>query len=364
MDFTQITRFPMSNMNKQRRMVLLVEGADSPVRAKTAINLLRYCPEEVVAVLDPPHAGQSTLQVLGIESGCPIIAELSQAEVAGANSVVVGVAPSGGGLPEVMRPAIKEALEKGWTVYSGMHQFLAEDPEFGELAKKSGSDIVDVRRNSHRTVSSGNQLPEDQLRILTVGQDCSVGKMVVSLEIARALELKHGKDARFLATGQTGILIAGDGIPMDAVVGDFLNGAAESLVLKYRSNRILMIEGQGALFHPRYSPVTLGLMHGSQPQALIYCMEAGRDCYGGMSVALPSMEAQIQAYELITRPTRHTPVIGIAVNTRRLTEEKDAREFIESIQSRMNLPVTDVIRFGTEPLVEAILTQERQTLEG
>lgn len=364
MDFTQISRFPVNNMNKQRRMVLLVEGADSPVRAKTAINLLRYCPEEVVAVLDPPHAGQSTLQVLGIESGCPIIAELSQTEGAGANSVVVGVAPSGGGLPEVMRPAIREALEKGWTVYSGMHQFLAEDPEFGELARRSGSVIVDIRRNTHRKVSSGNQLLNDQLRVLTVGQDCSVGKMVVSLELARALETKHGKDASFLATGQTGILIAGDGIPMDAVVGDFLNGAAESLVLRYQHSRILMIEGQGALFHPRYSPVTLGLMHGSQPQALIYCMEAGRDCYGGMQVALPSIESQIQAYELMARPTQHTPVIGIAVNTRRLKEESEAVEFIESMRARMNLPVTDVIRFGTEPLLKAILQMERQWLEG
>ncbi len=336
-------------------MVLLVEGADSPQRAKTAINLIRYCPDEVVAVLDPPNQGLTTLETLGIESRFPIISNLSESE--GADSVVVGVAPSGGLVPETMRPAIREAILKGWTVYSGMHQFLSDDTEFAALVASNPGKIIDLRKNTHRTVATGEALSEDQLRILTVGQDCSVGKMVVSLEVARELQ-RRGSDAAFLATGQTGILIAGDGIPMDAVVGDFLNGAAEALARRYSDNSILMVEGQGSIFHPRYSPVTLGLMHGVQPHGLIYCMEAGREFFGGMDVRIPEIGLQIDTYETLTRPGKHTPVIGVAINTRKL-DEQAAREVVRELEQQLKLPVTDVIRFGTEPLLKAVSSMKR-----
>ncbi len=340
-------------------MVLLVEGADNPTRAKTAINLLRYCPEEVVAVLDPPNAGRSTGSVLRVESDRPVISSLDQA--VGATSVVVGLAPAGGGLPRALRAPVEEALRLGWTVYSGMHEFLSEDSFLYELALKSGGEIVDLRKNHERSVASDNDFRSDQLRVLTVGQDCSVGKMVVSLELARALSSqpnpkqgREGLKAAFAATGQTGMLIAGEGVPMDAVVGDFLNGAAENLVRRYESSDIVMIEGQGSVFHPRYSPVTLGLLHGSRPDALIYCLEAGRVLFGGMKTPLPSTEMMIRAYESFAMPGKKTPVIGIAVNTRNLDAAAAEKE-IADLEALTGLPVTDVIRYGTSKLIPPIL---------
>lgn len=344
-----------------RKMVLLVEGADNPTRAKTAINLLRYCPEEVVAVLDPPNAGRSTGSVLRVESDRPVISSLDQA--VGATSVVVGLAPAGGGLPRALRAPVEEALRLGWTVYSGMHEFLSEDSFLYELALKSGGEIVDLRKNHERSVASDKDLRSDQLRVLTVGQDCSVGKMVVSLELARALSSQpnpkqqqagESLKAAFAATGQTGMLIAGEGVPMDAVVGDFLNGAAENLVRRYEGSDIVMIEGQGSVFHPRYSPVTLGLLHGSRPDALIYCLEAGRVLFGGMKTPLPSTEMMIRAYESFAMPGKKTPVIGIAVNTRNLDAPAAEKE-IADLEELTGLPVTDVIRYGTEKLIPPIL---------
>ena len=337
-----------------RKMVLLVEGADNPTRAKTAINLLRYCPNEVVAVLDPPNAGRSTSTVLGVESDRPVISTLGQA--VGATSVVVGLAPAGGGLPQALREPVEEALGMGWTVYSGMHEFLSADAYLYELALKSGGEIVDLRKNQERTVASDKILRSDQLRVLTVGQDCSVGKMVVSLELARSLSshLSEGFKAAFAATGQTGMLIARQGVPMDAVAGDFLNGAAEYLVRRYDDSDIVMIEGQGSIFHPRYSPVTLGLLHGSRPDALIYCLEAGRVLFGGMKIPLPSTDTMIRAYESFAMPGQKTPVIGIAVNTRNLDEGAAEKE-ISDLEAQTGLPVTDVVRYGTEKLIQPIL---------
>lgn len=238
-------------------------------------------------------------------------------------------------------------------VVSGMHDFLEDDVEFKARAAASGAVITDVRRNDERDVSSGRSLGDDFLRIHTVGQDCSVGKMVVTIELDNAFR-KKGYNSKFLATGQTGIMIAGDGVPIDCVVADFVSGAAEKLVLKNKAHDVLFIEGQGSLAHPMYSSVTLGLLHGSQPQGLILCYEVERGTLGdGGERTLTSLKELKTAYETVGRLVHPTEVIGVAMNGRRITSEAAEREKVR-VQEEVGLPVCDVLRDGPDVLVEAI----------
>ncbi len=240
---------------------------------------MRYCTEEVVAVLDSNHAGKMASQILGAGENIPVIASLDDAPAA--DTLLIGTAPTGGRIPVARRAIVAQAIERGMDIVSGLHDFLADDPGFAAAAERHGVDIMDVRRNDEQDVAKGQPLGDDYLRVQTVGNDCSVGKMVVAIELTKSLTAQ-GHDARFLATGQTGMMIAGDGIPIDRVVADFVSGAAERLVLCNKAHDILLIEGQGSLAHPMYSTVTLGLLHGCQPQGLILCYEVGRETMGGV----------------------------------------------------------------------------------
>lgn len=339
-------------MTADRKMVILTEGHSNPVTAKTGASVIRYCESEVLAVLDAENAGRKAIEVLGAGEHIPVVGSL--AEVPNAKTLLIGTAPTGGRLPERWRAAIGEALTKGLDVVSGLHDFIGDDAEFTELAQKSGATITDVRRNSETGVSIGQPLGNDNLRIHTVGHDCSIGKMVVTLELERALKAA-GHDAKFLATGQTGIMVSGEGIPIDTVVADFVAGAAERLVLSNKQHDILLVEGQGSLAHPMYSAVTLGLLHGSQPQGLILCFEAGREECGGIpGRKLHSLATLRNAYETIGRVVHPTVVIGIAMNGRLLTPDQ-AEDMKALIKAEMGLPICDVFRDGAEPLVQAVL---------
>jgi len=238
-----------------RRLIILTDGYYDSHTAKTAINVLRYKPEEVVAVLDRRRSGRTSQELLGVGGAIPVVGSLDDAPQA--NTLLIGIAPPGGKIPPPWRPIVLEAIALRLDVVSGLHDFLGDDAEFAEAARRSGSRLWDVRRNEERDVPQCEGIREGCLRIHTVANDCSVGKMVASLEVARGLS-RQGIDAKFVATGQTGILIEGDGCPIDRVIGDFVNGAAEKLVLAHQHHEVIVIEGQGSLFHPRYSGVTLG----------------------------------------------------------------------------------------------------------
>lgn len=332
-------------------MVLLTWGHSNPRTAKTATGLLRFCPDECAAVFDPDNPGGSCQELLGVGGETPIIATLDQ--VPHADTLVMGIAPPGGKIPETWRAVILEAIGRGMHVLSGLHDFLSEDPEFQAAANAHGVTITDVRKNSFKSIATRPGFNPDCLRIHTVGHDCGVGKMLVSLVAARGLQAR-GRDAHFVATGQTGIMVSGAGLPIDCVVADFINGAAEQLVLESEHHEILLVEGQGSLVHPAYSAVTLGLLHGCQPQALIFVFEAGREVVGGMEhIDLPGLAAQRKLFETMGSIYQPCQTIALAMNGKRLSDT-EAVDVARTVSAELDLPVVDVVRDGPDVLLDTI----------
>ena len=330
-------------MSSPRRMVVITDGYNDANNAKTAICLLRYRPEEVVSVLDRQSAGKTCREVFNVGGAIPCIGSLADAPQA--NTLLVGIAPPGGRIPQHWRPIVLEAIARRMTVVSGLHEFLRDDADFRRAADEHGTRLVDLRDNDEREVANRVGIREDCLRIHTIANDCSCGKMVTSVEIARGLN-RAGVDAAFVATGQTGILVAGAGSPIDHVISDFVSGAAEKLVLANQHHEVMVVEGQGSLFHPRYSSVTLGLLHGLMPHGLILCYEMGRQNFFGMEdVALPSLEKVVEFYETAANIMHPCRVIGVAVNGRRFADDAVAAE-CDRVGSRLGLPACDVIRHG------------------
>ena len=340
-----------------RKIIILTEGYTDPLMAKTAISLIRYRPGEVVAVLDKHSAGRCCQDMLGEGGDLPIVASLTEAP--SADTLLLGIAPPGGRLPGEWRPIILEAIARGMNVVSGMHDFLCNDEEFVRAAQKSGSRLIDVRRNDEHEVATGRGLREGCLRIHTVGNTSSCGKMVAAVELTNGLK-QQDIDAKFVATGQSGIMIEGDGCPIDCVVGDFLAGAAERLVLANQDHEVIVVEGQGSLVHPRYSGVTLGLLHGLRPDGLILCYQMGRETVFGMDdCKIPSLEKVLVFNETAANFMHPSKIIGIAVNGRNFSDEQVVEE-CQQVAARLGLPACDVIRHGPEKLVEATLDLKRR----
>lgn len=339
-------------MAKTRRMAIITDGFNDAHTAKTAICLLRYRPEEVVAVLDRSSAGKACREVFGVGGNIPCVGTLDEAPEA--NALVIGIAPPGGKIPSQWRPVILEAIARRMTVISGMHEFLRDDEEFRRAAEQHGAALVDLRNNNEHDVADRVGLRAGCLRIHTIANDCSCGKMVAAYEVARGLN-RSGVDAAFVATGQTGILIAGEGCPVDRVIADFVSGAAEKLVLANQRHEVIVVEGQGSLFHPRYSGVTLGLLHGLMPDGLILCYAMGRQCVVGMEpLPLPPLEKVVEFYESAANLMHPCRVIGVAVNGLNFSDDEVAAE-CEQVGRRLGLPACDVLRHGPEKLVEAVV---------
>ncbi len=340
-----------------RRMVLLTEGYSEPIAAKTASCLLRYCTDQVVAMFDSTQVGKTAQDLLGVGGAIPVIGKLEEAPTA--NELVIGIAPPGGRAPAAWKPVLLAAIERGMKITSGLHDFLGDDPELAAAAAKRGVQIVDVRKNDERDVATRQGLHDKCLRLLTIGQDCSVGKMVAALELANALK-KHGVDAKFVATGQTGIMIEGDGCPIDRVISDFVNGAVEKQVLANQHRQVLVVEGQATISHPRYSAVSAGLLHGCVPHGMVLVYEAGRTHYSGMPhMPLPPLKRVIQAYEDLALFGQPAKVIAVAINSRRLNEaEADAER--NRVRDELGLPAADPIRHGSDELVAAIEKLRKQ----
>jgi uncharacterized NAD-dependent epimerase/dehydratase family protein len=335
-----------------RRLVLLTDGYRDAHTAKTAVNLLRYKPEEVVAALDRDGAGKTCQEWFGLGGAIPVVGSLADAP--GANTLLIGIAPPGGKIPPPWRPILLEAVARGLDLVSGLHDFLEDDAELAAAARQRGVRLVDVRKNDEHDVAQRQGIREGCLRIHTVANDCSVGKMVAALEVAIGLRAR-GVDSKFVATGQTGILVEGDGCPVDRVISDFVNGAAEKLVLANQHHEVLLIEGQGSLFHPRYSCVTLGLLHGSMPDGLIVVYQMGRKAIGGMEwIPLASFDEVRTFYEAAASIMHPCRVIGIAINGHGFSDAEVAAER-DRVRRETGLPACDVLRHGPDELVEAVL---------
>lgn len=334
-----------------RRMVILTEGHSNPHTAKTACSVMRYRPQEVVAVFDSQSLGKSIQELLGVPIDVPFIASLADAD--DANTLLIGIAPPGGRIPDAWRSVVLEAIRRGMDIVSGLHDFLCDDEEFAAAANEYGVQLVDVRKNNETTIARRVGIREDCYRLHTVGHDCSVGKMVTSIEITEGLK-RRNVDAKFIATGQTGIMVSGEGCPVDRVIADFVSGATERLLLDSQHHDVLVFEGQGSLVHPSYSAVTLGILHGCMPHALIMCYEVGREVITGVEhVKIPPLDQIRDLYLTMSNIFERTEFVGVSMNGRRVSAE-EAEEEKKRVRELLGLPVCDVFRDGPDELVEAV----------
>jgi len=335
----------------QTRYLVLAEGrSGDPHHGKTARGVIRYAPEKVVAVLDSQRAGESF-------EGFPIVGSVEEATPLEPTTALVGVATSGGRFPPEWRELLKSCLAAGLDIENGLHERVSEDPELIELAQASGARLIDLRKPpDDLNVPTGANLEVPARIVLTVGSDCAIGKMTVALELDRETK-RRGIASEFVPTGQTGIAIAGWGIAVDAVVADFIAGAAERLVVEgaERGGELLWIEGQGSLTHPHYSGVTLGLFHGSAPHSLVLCHVPGQEYVNDdPRFPMPALSALVELHERTALIARPAPVAAIALNTRGM-EEEAARRSVAEAEAETGLVADDPVRFGAAKLVDAVL---------
>ena len=337
--------------SESERLLILAEGfSGDPHYGKTARGVLAYGERPVVALVDSTRAGES-------QGGVPIVGTVAEALRLEPTTALVGVATAGGRFPPAWRELLKDAIRAGLHVENGLHQFLADDPELSGLAAEHGVELRDLRRPPEGlNVTTGANLETGAKHVLTVGSDCAIGKMTVSLELDRAARAR-GIASRFVPTGQTGIAIAGWGIGVDAVVADFIAGAAEQLVVegRARGGDLLFVEGQGSLSHPAYSGVTLGLMHGSAPHGYVLCHQAGAtEVVGFPGHPLLPLPELVELHERISLPARPARVAGVALNTRDLSDDA-ARAAIARAEVETGLVADDPVRFGADRLLDAVL---------
>jgi uncharacterized NAD-dependent epimerase/dehydratase family protein len=315
-------------------------------------GIIRYGPDPVVAILDAARVGKEY-------EGIPIVGTVDDALRYEPSVAVVGVAPTGGRFPPAWRDLLKSCIAKGLDVESGLHEFISDDPELSELAARHGVALRDLRKPpAGLSVPTGANLEVDADIVLTVGSDCAIGKKTVAVELDLEAR-RRGIESVFVPTGQTGIAIAGWGIAVDAVVADFLAGAAEQLVVDgaRRGGKLLFVEGQGSLVHPLYSGVTLGLVHGSVPHLFVLCHVPGStEIEGSPGHPIPPLADLIDLHERIALPRRPAKVACIALNTARL-EETAAQDAISAAQADTGLPADDPVRFGPAKVLDALLAR-------
>ncbi len=340
-----------------RRLVILAEGEFVPHNAKTAFGVIRYGRDDVVAVLDSTRAGQNVDAYLPGHD-IPIMSSLAAALALPnpPDALLIGIAPTGGRLPEAWRTAILDAIAARLDVLSGLHTFLGDDPEFAAAAAARGTAIVDYRRPPERmeTAVGRRHLPGKRV-ILTVGSDCAIGKMSVALELRRAAQAA-GDRAVFVPTGQTGMMIDGWGVPVDRLISDFAQGTVEWLVEEGEGlGDWVLVEGQGSLDHPAYSSVTLALIHGATPQAMVMVHKPGLaehdfDHLPEASFPIASLPGFIDLHERVAGLVAPSKVVAVALNTSLYRDDDEAYTIIERIAAETGLPTDDPVRFGADRL--------------
>lgn len=338
-----------------RLAILLHEGIRGP-NGKTGLTLLRYSQASIVAVIDHQCAGESLSQLTSINCEAPIVDSVASAMTYQPDVLAIGIAPSGGILAEAWRQEVKQAVAAGLSVLNGLHTPMASDPELQTLLQ-DGQKIWDIRQEpTGLKVGSGKARTLSCQRILTVGTDMSVGKMSASLELYQAAQRKNIK-AKFLATGQAGIMISGEGIPLDAIRVDFAAGAVQQMVMQYGYEYdLLIVEGQGSLLHPG-STATLPLIRGTQPTGLLLVHRAGQTHVRNHDhVAIPALSEVIRVYETVASAGGafgEVRVKAIALNTGHL-KVAEAEKAIAQVRQETGLPCTDVVRFGADLLLDAV----------
>jgi uncharacterized NAD-dependent epimerase/dehydratase family protein len=337
-------------VNDKRYLILAEAFSHDPHYGKTLRGLMRYRRESVVAILDTKRAGET-------DDGVPIVGSVNDALCFNPDTALVGVVTQGGHFPGDWQELLKNCVAKGFDLENGLHVRLRDIPGLPELAAKHGVELRDLREPpTDLSTATGENLEVDATIVLTVGSDCAIGKMTATCELDLEAR-RRGLRSVFVPTGQTGIAIAGWGISVDAVVSDFLAGAAERLVVEGgKRGDLLWVEGQGAILHPIYSGVTVGLMHGSAPHLYVLCHEVGRTVVEGDPTASPiiGLTELVDLHERMSLKLRPARVACIALNTSAVSEE-EARAAIEAAEEETGLPADDPVRFGAGKLLEAVL---------
>jgi uncharacterized NAD-dependent epimerase/dehydratase family protein len=323
--------------------LLFLGDVPDQLAAKTASGIQDWRPEWCL--------GQLRLAGCKADLKIPDLS-IEQAHAKGVKTMIVGVANAGGVLPDHWAASIVKAIEAGFDIASGLHMRLGDNPAIKAASIKHGRSLFDVRHSDQR-FDTGKGTKRSGLRLLTVGTDCSAGKKYTALALERGMRAR-GFDADFRATGQTGVFISGRGVAIDAVVADFISGAVEWISPEAAPNHWCLIEGQGSLFHPSFAGVTLGLLHGAQPDAFVVCHEPTRTTMRGVKHALPSIQEVIDLTVMCGKLTNPAiRCVGIAINTSAL-DDAAARAYLTEVSNAHGLPATDPVRYGVDTIVDRI----------
>ncbi|MBI5184232.1 MAG: DUF1611 domain-containing protein [Nitrospinae bacterium] len=341
----------------KRKILIYAEGKLGLFASKTGNCAIRYFPDEIAAVIDSSKKGGDLFEFIGAGKGVPIVGCLAEALRFRPDTFLVGSAPIGGAMNAHLLDTVKEAIANKMNVLSGLHNFFSDMPEIAGLAKAHGVKITDLRKPAPDLKVAKSKWKEIRAKVvLSVGSDCNSGKLSTIYEIFQAFR-KRGIPSNFIGTGQTGILLAGgEGVPADAVVSDFLAGAVEAEIEKSDRKGVdfIFVEGQGALTHSAYSGVTLGLLHGSMPDAMVFCLDATRE-YDDWGNRIPDLKKMIDFHETAMSFFKDSKVLGLGVITHRIQDESKARQAIRDIGSYAGLPANDPYRFGCENIVDSLL---------
>ena len=340
-----------------RRLLILTEGSFGQHHAKTAMGVIRYGTDPIAAVLDSSIAGRNVREWLPGKD-IPAVATVADALALPEppNTLLIGIAPTGGKLPDSWRRTILAAIDAGLDIHSGLHTFIGDDPAFSAAAAAKGVQIVDYRRPPARMETAvGRPHSPGKRVILTVGTDCAIGKMSVALELRKSA-LAQGDKAVMVPTGQTGMMIDGWGVAVDRVISDFVQGTVEWMLEEgEQRGDWLLVEGQGSLDHPAYSSVTLGLIHGSTPHAMVMVHKPGQAAHDfehrpDVSFPIARLPEFIRMHEAVAGLIAPSKVVAIALNTMLYPDDDAARRVISEIAAETGLPTDDPVRFGADRL--------------
>ena len=337
------------------RYAILAHESFDYILSKTGNMLIRYKPNEVCAVIDRNHYGKTAEDVLGWGGSIPCVLNFDQAKQYAPTHLVIGNAPQGGGLDNKSLIEIEKAINYGCDIISGMHSLLKNDHHLVDKAKKNKVSLIDLRSTPNPPHFPKGSWKERKFPVLlVVGSDCDTGKMTTAWDICKELN-KRKWNVKFLGTGQTGILLSGNGVPIDAVISDFMAGEIEHHLDQFSNDTdLVIVEGQGALNNMFYSGVTLGLLHGCMPEFLIMTHEPYREL-DVSDYPIPSLEELMALHLNLLKPFKNSTFVGINLLTLKLNRN-EAKKYIQNVNDEFDLPTTDVVRFGSKGLISSIET--------
>ncbi len=346
------------NLLFNKKVIMLAEGNLGVMTSKVCASFIRYKPEDCVAVIDSSKSQRFVNEVLGYGNEIPIVDSIQECLKFEPDVLLIGMGTYSNTLPESWRQTIKFALLNGIHVVSGLHFRIGNDAELSRIAADNNCEIWDSKeppKDLRTSVNNVEELESSSTYVIhTVGSDCRVGKKTTSLEIAKSANTR-GYKAGVAATGQSGMYITGSGVAVDAVPADFIAGATEQLVQETaKNNDWVVVEGQGSISHPAYSGVTLGLLHGAMPEALVLCHQADLNHHKNWPhIPLRSIQELVQLYEQLAACIRPAKVVAISLNCSHLSKEQ-ADQYAEQLEKQVGLPVADVIHHGADKIVDAL----------